>query len=106
MHAVEETIRRVVLKNNITDETLLEIYRRFDRDTFRRQAALNQSGGWPSDTPLHFALSTDDELLGDHTPLLRLFPHHRKVVWKDHSCHRFFRFQELEEELRETIDTI
>ena len=106
VHAVEETIRRVVLKNNITDETLLEVYHRFDRDTFRRQAALNQSGCWPSDTPLHFALSTDDELLGDHTPLLRLFPHHRKVVWKDHSCHRFFRFQELEEELRETIDTI
>ena len=53
----------------------------------------------PHDGQLHFALSTDDELLGDHTPLLHLFPNYQTAVWKDHSGHPFLRFDELKKDL-------
>lgn len=90
VHDVLDTIRRVV-NASVEDSP----YRAFDREVFQRQVALNQSGRWPSDTPLHFALSTDDELLGDHKVLLEMFPQHEKVVWKDRCGHRFLRFEEL-----------
>ena len=98
VHDVESTIRRVIMNNNGTEEdwdARMQLYRDYNREVFQRQVSLNQSGGWPEDTPLHFALSTDDELLGDHKVLLELFPHHQKVIWKDRSGHRFFRFEEL-----------
>lgn len=95
VHDVEDTIRRVIMKNDDADESRLEMYRDFDHEVFRRQVVRNWSGRWPDDTPLHFALSTDDELLGDHSMLIELFPIHRQVVWKDNSGHRFFRFEEL-----------
>ena len=90
VHDVMETIR-CVINASVEDSS----YRTFDREVFQRQVSLNQSGYWPSDTPLHFALSTDDELLGDHQVLLELFPDHRSVVWKDRSGHHFLRFEEL-----------
>ena len=100
---VEETIRRVVTD---ADGSRLAVYHAFDREVFRRQVALNQSGRWPEETPLHFALSTDDELLGDHTGLLTLFPRHRQVVWKEDCGHRFLRFKELESDFLATIKII
>jgi len=103
VHNVEDTIRRVILKNDKPDNGRLELYRRFDNEAFQRQVALNQSDQWPADTPLHFALSTDDELLGDHTELLKLFPDHRQTIWKDNSGHRFFRFEELAEDISRSL---
>ena len=98
VHDVESTIRRVMQSGAENSP-----YGDFDREVFQRLVALNQSGGWPADTPLHFALSTDDELLGDHKVLLELFPHHQKVIWKDHSGHRFFRFEELAADLAASL---
>lgn len=66
-------------------------YEAFDREVFQQLH--------PADGQLHFALSTDDELLGDHRPLLDRFPNYEKVIWKDHCGHRFFRFAELKETL-------
>ena len=75
-------------------QAMLREYERFDKEIFRQLK--------PADGQLNFALSTDDELLGDHRPLLELFPNHGKVVWKDRSGHRFYRFNELKEELTTT----
>lgn len=97
VHEVVPTIRRVILQNRDAADDFINMYKDFDDKVFRRQSQRNQSGQWPADTPLHFALSTDDELLGDHHPLLELFPQHSSVVWKDQSGHRFFRFEELSE---------
>ena len=70
-------------------------YRDFDQTVFQQ---LNPRTG-----QLHFALSTDDELLGDHRPLLTLFPNYGGVVWKDHCGHRFLRFNELKEEIAHSL---
>lgn len=106
VHDVEKTIRRVILSNANTKDSdmgpsqlgFLNMYREFNDKVFMQQVWLNQQGEWPEDTPLNFALSTDDELLGDHKPLLNLFPKHDKVIWKDNSGHRFYRFEELQNE--------
>ena len=105
VHDVEATIQCAIIGKSpaktSNDETmnmsLLDTYRDFDKRVFHNQVRLNQSGQWPDDTPLNFALSTDDELLGDHRPLLDLFPVHNNVVWKDNCGHRFFRFEELKD---------
>ena len=99
VHEVEATIRRVILNGGNLTQTAAEfisLYKDFDLKVFQKQSELNQSGQWPVDTPLNFALSTDDELLGDHKPLLSLFPNHSRVVWKDDCGHRFLRFEELD----------
>lgn len=70
-------------------------YETFDRDIFQCLA--------PRDGQLHFALSTDDELLGDHAPLLLRYPNHGPVVWKEHCGHRFFRFAELQAPLAASL---
>ena len=107
VHDVETTIRRVVIKQNnsflSTGKNLLGIYKEFNNEVFLQQARLNQQGEWPKETILNFALSNDDELLGDHNPLLKLFPLHNKVIWKDNSGHRFLRFEEIGNEIEETI---
>lgn len=107
VHDVEATIRRVIMNKEsreiAEEEAYLKNYSQFNREVFLLQVSKNQSGGWPEDTPLHFALSTDDELLGDHTALLALFPHHKQVVWKDRSGHRFFRFEELAADIAASI---
>ena len=80
VHDVEATIRRVILNQeaangnvpNKAAQSFLEIYRDFNEKVFLHRAAINQQGLWPHDTPLNFALSSDDELLGDHNPLLNL----------------------------------
>ena len=105
---VVPTICRVILKSGEAavspmGKSLLAIYRQFDDAVFQQQVLRNQHGQWPESVPLHLALSTDDELLGDHRPLLSLFPHHAQVVWKDASGHRFFRFEELEADLRASM---
>ena len=104
VHDVVKTIQRVITgtspaKQNKTGEVLdglLDYYNDFNEKVFLHQSELNQHGEWPQETVLNFALSTDDELLGDHRPLLEMFPLHNKVIWKDQSGHRFFRFEELE----------
>ncbi len=97
VHDVIDTIRRIVVNGKGGDSSdLLNLYNDFDNNVFRHQVQLNQSGQWPADTPLNFALSADDELLGDHKPLLDLFPCHNRVVWKERSGHRFLRFEELD----------
>lgn len=101
VHDVVSTIRRIFLNSNSFDQShfdpgFLDVYKDFNDKIFRTQVQLNQSGRWPADTSLNFALSTDDELLGDHHPLLDLFPHHDRVVWKDSCGHRFLRFEELD----------
>lgn len=105
VHEVAPTIRRVILQRGTiqSGELFVDMYKDFDSKVFQQQSKLNQSGQWPVDSPLNFALSTDDELLGDHTPLLSFFPNHNKVVWKDNSGHRFFRFEELQRDILETI---
>lgn len=107
VHDVAATIHRAILGNSPSkkesqdpmDTQYLDIYCDFNEKVFLRQSRLNQEGKWPDDTPLNFALSSDDELLGDHKPLLDLFPYHNKVVWKDDSGHRFYRFEELKDSL-------
>lgn len=111
VHDVEATIRRVILNQeaangnvpNKAAQSFLEIYRDFNEKVFLHRAAINQQGLWPHETPLNFALSSDDELLGDHNPLLNLFPTHNSVIWKDHCGHRFFRFEELKSELHSCL---
>ena len=69
----------------------LKEYEDFDQNVFRQLK--------PANGQLHFALSTDDELLGDHKPLLKMFPNYGTVVWKDNCHHGFVRFEELKKEL-------
>ncbi len=73
----------------------LKDYEAFDHEIFQQLK--------PLDGQLHFALSTDDELLGDHRPLLDLFPNHGPVIWKDRCGHRFYRFDELQAPLAESL---
>ena len=49
----------------------------------------------PKPKQFNFALSTDDELLGNHAPLLEMFPQHNYVACFDHSGHPYTRFWEL-----------
>lgn len=70
-------------------------YRDFDREVFARTV--------PAAGQLCFALSSDDELLGDHTPLLSRFPDHGTVVWKAHCGHHFRRFRELKPLLAQAL---
>ena len=88
------TLGRVIpegMREHPAAQAMLREYERFDREVFQQLH--------PADGQLCFALSTDDELLGDHRPLLTRFPNHGKVVWKDHCGHRFLRFEELKEYL-------
>ena len=106
VHDVVATISRVVVNNEevpVEENSFLSEYKQFDEEVFLRQVALNRSGRWPVDRLLNFALSTDDELLGDHRALLELFPSHSSVVWKDSSGHRFLRFEELREILSASL---
>lgn len=106
VHEVLPTIKRVILNPNKPDGKavqFLDQYEEFDKEVFREQAKLNQSNQWSADTSLYFALSIDDELLGDHQPLLKLFPKHRQVIWKDHSGHRFLRFEELADAIASSL---
>lgn len=73
----------------------MEEYAQFDREVFQQLH--------PRDGQLHFALSTDDEVLGSHQPLLSRFPNYGSVVWKDHCGHRFFRFDELQADLQASL---
>lgn len=76
---------------------MLSLYRQFDNAVFQQLH--------PADGQLHFALSTDDELLGDHTPILQRFPNHGRVEWMDNCGHRFFRFDELKDAIAATLPT-
>ena len=101
VHDVVATMRRVVPPGK--GEAMLAAYADFDRRVFQRLSSLNRDGSWPADTPLHFALTHDDELLGDHTPLLALFPSHRLAVWKDSGGHRFLCFDQLQNEIASSL---
>ena len=106
VHDAVGTISRIVLqKNTASQETkiFLDGYKDFNNRVFVPLSKRNREGGWPSDANINFALSTDDELLGDHSPLLQLFPVHNSVVWKDHSGHPFMRFNELHEDILKSV---
>lgn len=108
VHDVVATARRIFVNSLFPegsrfDADLVDVYKDFDDKIFRSQVLLNQGGRWPDDTSLNMALSSDDELLGDHRPLLDLFPNHDRVVWKDNSGHRFFKFEELADEIGKSI---
>lgn len=109
VHDVAKTIKRVIVKDNQSKdegEAFLGKYVRFDEESFQRQSVLNRSEEWPKECSLNFALSTDDELLGDHKPLLELFPLHDKVEWMDQSGHHFLRFEELAASIADTVQSI
>lgn len=103
VHEIEDTIQRIVKprvletsperENDV--EKYLKAYKKFDKEVFRN---LPRREG-----QLHFALSTDDEVLGDHHSLLEMFPHYAKVVWKDDNKHRFLRLLELKDDLAESL---
>ena len=103
VHDIKDAIDRVLVptlagatvEQRDKIQRVIDIYSRFDEELFQR---LPRREG-----QLHFALSTDDELLGDHKPLLSLFPHYAKVVWKDDCKHQFFRFMELRDDIAATI---
>ena len=61
--------------------------KKFDKEIFQNLH--------PKAEQLNFALSADDELLGPHEALLKRFPQHNHVIWKEPSLHRFTRFEEL-----------
>lgn len=92
---VEKTIAAVFPGPSAAVAERLAQYGDFDRRMFQ---ALRPEGG-----RLNFALSTDDELLGDHSRLMRLFPRHNAVVWKEHCGHRFMRFAELGGPIRKSL---
>lgn len=87
------TLRRLhpEAADKVLFEQRCEEYALFDRQVFQQIK--------PRDGQLHFALSTDDELLGDHSPLLAMFPNYGSVVWKERCGHRFYRFDELKGEI-------
>lgn len=103
VHDVVSTIRRIIAMSEVEGGAFLDMYDDFNNKVFQPQSDRNRSGDWPPNTSLNMALSTDDELLGDHHPLLDLFPCHDHVVWKDHCGHRFFRFEELKTILEQSI---
>ena len=107
VHNVEATIRRIILQPAEGESTkktaFLDTYKDFDHKVFQRQSQINTDGQWPTTASLNFALSTDDELLGDHRPLPNLFPRHDRVVWKDNCGHRFLRFEELSDDIRASL---
>ena len=106
VHDVRSTISRVIDRSILLPEqfnNVMSVYDEFDNKVFRTLSDRNVRGDWPADTPLYFALSTDDELLGSHAPLLSMFPHHEKVVYKDRCGHHFLRFNELYDDILTSI---
>ena len=89
------TIERHLAQGGDNIAQQLSEYKIFDRQVFQQLK--------PHDGQLHFALSTDDELLGNHRPLLTMFPNYGSVVWKDRCGHRFFRFEELKEAITKSL---
>lgn len=98
VHDILDTIRRVLGQRDsdrgLVAQRLAE-YEDFNRSVFCRLH--------PKEGQLHFALSTDDELLGDHHPLLQRFPQCRDVVWKSQCGHRFYRFDELHDPITQSL---
>lgn len=89
-------IDRMRLRRRIRQyDKRVEEYRIFDHEVFQ---CLH-----PHKECLNMALSLDDDLLGDHKPLLDRFPDHNKVVWMDQCGHHFSRFKELENDISETL---
>ena len=90
---LEKTFRRMALLEGtvISDEMerALAVCRNFQTEVFDRITLPN--------TRLNFALSTDDEVLGDHTQLKKKFANCGKIVELDNSGHHFLRFDELKE---------
>lgn len=94
-HVVEPLLKSGNTKMQVLINQRMQEYEAFDREVFQQLH--------PRDGQLHFALSTDDEVLGNHEPLLERFPNYGSVVWKDNSGHRFFRFIELKSEIAATL---
>lgn len=94
VHDILGTIDRLLSTQGWPADAVKErraLYETFDQEVYQTLR--------PADGQLHFALSTDDELLGDHRPLLDRFPNYGSVVWKEQCGHRFFRFGELKKEI-------
>lgn len=76
-------------------ERMIAAYSAFDERVFKHLPR--------RDRQLSFALSTDDEVLGDHRPLLQLFPNTDTVIWRDNARHRFYYFNELHDAIAATM---
>lgn len=94
---------RLIAGDRPEAEHFAALYANFDQLVFQPLVHHAGDGVGRVSAPLYFALSRDDELLGDHAPLLQLFPHHKEVIWKDHSGHHFLRFEELEHPIRHSL---
>ncbi|MCR4828470.1 MAG: hypothetical protein K5864_03305 [Bacteroidales bacterium] len=108
VHDVEATIRRIIsCKQGSEGERFLQLYARFNEECFLPQSGQNKAGTLRA--RLNFALSSDDELLGDHRPLLELFPNHQQVVWRGDGppCgHHFLLFEELKDDICQSIEQL
>lgn len=89
---VVSTIRMLAQRNVVLAQSDAFAQRLQEYHDFNQRYFVNAHA---HDGQLHLALSTDDEVLGDHRPLLDLFPNAAQVVWKEDSGHVFLRFNEL-----------
>lgn len=101
VHHIVPTLELVVMQgvgearlDKYRSRRLME-YKAFDKQVF---AQVPQRKG-----QLNFALSEDDELLGDHHDLMEMFPQHGEVVWMAGCGHRFLRFAEMKPWMRKTL---
>ena len=76
-------------------DTMIATYADFNRRVFDHLPRRNGQ--------LNFFLSTDDEVLGSHLPLLDLFPNTNRVVWRDNAGHGFTFFSQMHDEIAATL---
>ncbi|MBR1644202.1 MAG: alpha/beta hydrolase [Bacteroidales bacterium] len=76
-------------------ERRLTAYVDFDREVFARLPR--------RENQLHFALSTDDETLGNHAHVPAMFPHAAQIVWMADCGHRCLRFAELRADMAASL---
>ena len=103
VHDVMHTLRRQLDVIATPDNQKLLSRMTSDYESFDQFVFQNASRLFKNQRHLHFALSTDDELLGDHQPLLKLFPKHKEALFFDHCVHRFLRFEELKPQIAKSL---
>ena len=88
---LEVTFRKILLQKEKTVSTeaerMFRLYKKFQSEVFDQIPLPNKN--------INLALSTDDELLGDHSATKQRFANCGKIVELDNSGHHFLRFIEL-----------